>query len=123
MSEIRTPYINAAINSLECKQSIKDAAAKELKELKTTISKQMEEIAKLKQANDANASDSGLHLQRVINWVAITDSERPKYCTEVLVKFENGETECRFFDGDGRFYETTNDIDITDVITHWAAFN
>ena len=61
------------------------------------------------------------NLQNVIQWVAITEPNHPQQLTEVLVKFKDGGVKCRYFDGDMRFYNIEQDIDITEMITHWAA--
>lgn len=68
-----------------------------------------------------DAINTALNLPVVIKWVAIADKQQPEVCTEVLVRFKDGGTKCRFFDGDGRYYNTEQDMDITDYITHWAA--
>lgn len=69
----------------------------------------------------ATVVNKNCNLQNVIHWVAIEDKNHPEQCTEVLVKFENGDVRCRYFDGDMRYYNVEQDIDITDMITHWAA--
>ena len=56
----------------------------------------------------------------VINWVAIETNKAPELCTDVLVCYKNGDVLCRFFDGDGRFYNIESDLDVTENISHWA---
>ena len=72
-------------------------------------------------ANDDKKRTDSCHIGDIVHWVAISDSNRPEPVSDVLVRFKDGGVQCRFFDGDRRFYNLANDIDITDNITHWAA--
>lgn len=51
-------------------------------------------------------------------WISVEDRLPEKY-TDVLVLFKDNDVRCRYFEGNNRFYNLNEDIDITDLITHW----
>jgi hypothetical protein len=58
-----------------------------------------------------------------MEWIKKNDRLPPK-CTDVIVTvFKKGVINnnviIAWFDGDSRFYETQNDDDIHDYVTHW----